>query len=111
MIALCFLSDEELLGGYSVRAVAHSAPQRQLKRSQATQLAFRSLDRGLDEFLGNGAPIRKHDDAIPSLLSRGIMVSEKIGQFWTPLVSGWLVNIFLLVQSPIYSFKARSMVK
>jgi len=101
MTALCFLGDEEFLGGDTVRAVAHPAPQRQLKRSQAAQLAFRSLDRGLDELLGNGAPIRKHDVAIPSLLFRGIMVSKKIGQFRTLPVSGWCVNIFLLVISPI----------
>src|SRR5438128_635136 len=61
---LCLLGNKDLLGGNSVRAVAHPAPQRQLKRSQAAQLAFGSLDRSLDELLGNWAPIRKHDDPI-----------------------------------------------
>src|SRR5262249_15538487 len=75
MTALCLFGGKELLSGNTVRAVAHPAPQRQLERSQAAQLAFGSLDRGLDEFLGNGAPICKHDDAIhpycPEALSCG----------------------------------------
>jgi len=80
MIALCLFGDKELLSGNAVRAVARPAPQRQLERSQAPQLAFGRLDRGLDVFFGDRAPIRKHD-AIPSLLSRSGTVSGKSDNF------------------------------
>src|SRR5689334_9325066 len=68
MIALCFLGDKDILGGNGVRAVAHPAPQRQSECSQAAELAFGSPDRGLDEFFGNWAPIRKHDAIHPRFL-------------------------------------------
>ena len=65
-----------------MRAVTHPAPQRELECSQAAQLAFGSLDRRFDEFLGNWTPIRKHEATHPLFCQSAIIVGE-IGQFWT----------------------------
>jgi hypothetical protein len=87
MIALCLLGDKELLGGNCVRTVTRPAPQRQLERSQAAELAFRSLDRRLDEFFGNRTPICKHD-APPIPIFPVIIVNDKSDNFGTPSVPG-----------------------
>jgi hypothetical protein len=87
MSALCFLGDKELLRGNRVRAVTDPTPQRQLECSQAAELALGSLDRRLDEFLGNRAPIRKHDvPPIPVFLMA--IVNDKSDNFGTPQVPG-----------------------
>jgi hypothetical protein len=93
VIALCFLGYKELLSGDSVRDVTDMAPHRQSHRSQTAQLAFRRFDRSLDELLGGGTPISKHE--IPHV-SPGTIVLEKSDHLLTRLVPGWCVDILFL---------------
>jgi hypothetical protein len=93
VIALCFLCGKKLLGGNRVGDVTDIAPHRQLDRSQIAQLAFRRFERSLDEPLGGGTPISKHE--IPHVSPTAIVL-EKSDRFLTPLVPGWCVdNLFL----------------
>ena len=101
---LRLLSDKEFLGGNRVCAVTHPAPQWELECSQASKLAFRSLDRGFNKFLGNGTPIRKHEATHPCLPSS--YPRRQIGQFWNA-VGAWMVCGYLFYRASVRAMSRR----
>src|SRR5262249_52005493 len=79
--------------------VTDIAPHRQLDRSQIAQLAFRRFERSLDEFLGRGTPISKHElpHVSPSLPCwRNPTILERD---WC-LDGVWIFFFFKLILSP-----------
>jgi hypothetical protein len=69
------------------------APHRQSDRSQTAQLAFRRFERSLNQFLGGGTPISKHE--LPHVSPLPILL-EKSDRFLTQLVLGYCVDILFL---------------